>query len=181
MIIAAGARPGRNFTLRSQPRGRDALDRALAGYNAGARFTPVLVLRDLDNLPCAAAAVAARLPRRHGNCLLRIAVRSLDAWLMADRQAMASFAKVRVALVPDSPETLPRPKDVLLSILRQSKDREMRRVLGVDAGVADWQVIGAWSAEFIRDHWEPERAARVGSAPSLTKAMQRLRVAAGAG
>ncbi len=178
MILAAGALPGRDFTLRSQPRGREALDRALAGYNAGARFTPILVLRDLDNLPCAAEAVAARLPQRHGHCFLRIAVRSLDAWLMADRDAIANFAKVRAALVPDFPETLPRPKDVLMSILRQSKNRPMRRALGIDDGTVGWQMIGAWSAEFIRDHWDPERAARIGRAPSLTKAMHRLRMAA---
>ena len=179
LILAAGAQPGRDFTQRKQPRGKEALDKRLQGYNAGAGHTPVLVLRDLDQEPCAHHVVQTCLPRRHPDCLLRIAVRSLEAWLLADREAIASFAKVPLPKVPPTPETLPRPKHSLVQLLRHTRDRETRRTLDLDTEAGPtWQQLGGWSDEFIRLAWDPRRAAESGAAPSLSRALLRLQAVA---
>jgi len=179
MILSAGATPGRDFTRRRQPRGRDALDLALAGYNASARFTPVLILRDLDDLPCPGEVVASRIRDRHPACLLRIAVRSLEAWLLADRDALAAHAKIRPARLPERPEELRRPKEALVAALRHSSNRTMRRNLHLDAEGPTWQMLGEWSSGFICDAWDPLRAAKTGAVPSLRRAMRRLALLAG--
>ena len=179
MILAAGALPGRDFTQRKQPHGKAALDKRLRGYNAGAAYTPILVLRDLDQENCAVQSVQILLPRRHPDCLLRIAVRSLDAWLLADREVIARFAKVPMAEVPHAPETLAHPKRSLVQLLRHTKDRETRRRLDLDTEAGPtWQQLGGWSGDFIRLAWDPRRAAASGVVPSLSRAILRLQAVA---
>lgn len=179
LILAAGAQPGRDFTQRKQPRGKEALDKRLPGYNAGAAYTPILVLRDLDQEDCAVQSVQTLLPRRHPDHLLRIAVRSLEAWLLANSEAIARFAKVPLAQVPATPENLPDPKQSLVKMLRHTKDRETRKALELDTEAGPtWQQLGGWSGEFIRLAWDPRRAAGAGGAPSLSRALLRLQAVA---
>lgn len=179
MILAAGGTPGRDFTQRTQARGKDALDRRLAGYNAAARFTPVLLLRDLDEAPCPGELVLRCVPVREEGLLLRIAVRELEAWLLADKAALATFAKIDVASLPDRPETLDKPKERLIDALKGSRTGAIQKQLFVGGERPTFQMLGEWTANFIRQAWDPRRAAASGLAPSLDRAMDRLsRVAA---
>ena len=48
--------------------------------------------------------------------LFRIAVREVEAWLIADREALAGFLKIKIMHVPYKPEELVDPKRVLLEL-----------------------------------------------------------------
>src|SRR5437899_1532862 len=70
--------------------GKGGINRNIAGYNNAARFAPWLVVRDLDNdAACPAALVANLLPQPAAFMRFRIAVREIEAWLIADAEALA--------------------------------------------------------------------------------------------
>jgi hypothetical protein len=184
LILAAGHVPGRDFVSNRPHKGKDALDLSLKGLNAGAPFgNPVLVLRDLDHdAPCAGEWVAdlsrTRLGRpQHKALLLRVAVRSVEAWLMADAKGLAQAGGLRLGLVPRDPEAETNPKATLVSLLCRHGDRHVREALRIrskDERPTD-QVLGAWIAEFVADRWDVEAASRSARAPSLSRCLARLR------
>jgi hypothetical protein len=165
--------------LRRGPRGKDALDRKLPGLAAGARHGgTILVLRDLDaDAPCAGELVARLVQTPVPGLLLRVAVRSIEAWLMADREAIAQALRIPAKLVPRHAEALDHPKSHLRKLGRGSRDAATRATF--ESGT-DQQVAG-WVGEFIQTRWDPMRAARTESAPSLGRALRRLQARSGPG
>jgi hypothetical protein len=95
--------------------GFGALKRKITSYDQmGANGFPVLLLTDLDTDPCAPGKVTGWLGRAPSRgFLFRICVREIEAWLLADRKAMASFLKVKEDILPDAPEALSNPKGKL--------------------------------------------------------------------
>lgn len=178
LIAAAGATPGKDYS-RPKKTGKAALDQRVQGLNNGAVFgSPVLILRDLDqDAPCAGALVGKLVAERHPRCIIRIAVPSAESWLMADRDAYAAFCGVSVAALPSQPEKNPGLKTLIRGWVEAGKatklSRHMKEARG--RGVPDWQSLGEWHADFARSDWNPTRAAKSGLAPSLTRALGRLR------
>ncbi|MBX3732681.1 MAG: hypothetical protein KF791_08810, partial [Verrucomicrobiae bacterium] len=82
---------------------------------------PVLMLTDLDADPCPSGKVANWLGRTPSQgFLFRICVREIEAWLLADRDAMAGFLEVPCAKLPSAPESLPDPKAKLIQLARKA-------------------------------------------------------------
>ena len=181
IILAAGRTPRRDFVSSRRQKGKEALDQTLLGLNAGARFNPVLVLRDLDfDAACGAELVATlasnHLPKgRENGLLLRIAVRSAEAWFMADAEALHRATGIPQSIIPGNPETSQTPKPDFISLLRRAKMSFRRRLDLADTNaVADWPKIAGWLGdEFIPDHWRPAEAAK--AAPSLARCLERVR------
>jgi hypothetical protein len=91
--------PNRVFGLR----GKSHLDKQLVGYNRAAKRGPWLVLRDTDNDAggCPLRLRLDLLPEpQHPALCLRFAVRSLDAWILADVEAVAEQFSVSQGKVP---------------------------------------------------------------------------------
>lgn len=133
----------------------------------GAKGLPVLLLTDLDSAPCPSGKVAdwlGRAPSR--GFLFRICVREVEAWLLADREALAEFLKVKVTTLPLSPESLDDPKAKLIK-LAQKSPRRIR--LGLAPIGPDYNEL---LSGFIAENWSIDRAAE--RAPSLTRARQRV-------
>lgn len=172
LVEASGGIVGRDLLGSRARRGKAALDARMPGLKAGARFSPTLVLRDLDfDEPCAGALVARLAPAPSERFCLRIAVRSAEAWLMADAAAFAAAFGVRHGSVPQGPEHLEQPKRVIHELWRDSKKREVRHAV---TGIVQPQLVGALLSDFVRDRWEPLRAAGSGRAPSLARALPRI-------
>jgi len=156
-------------------RGKDQLDRKLPGINRAARGSSWLVLRDLDHdADCAPELVRSLLPYPSPGMLLRIPVRALEAWLLADRQGMARFLGISESRIPEQPETLERPKRSLVDLARKSRKTALRKDMVPDPGLSS-EVGPAYSAriiEFVSRHWDPERAAV--HSDSLNRCLQRL-------
>jgi hypothetical protein len=172
LIEHVGAPLGRNWLDRRGPRGKQALDRRLGGFANTARHgARVLILRDLDDdAPCAGDLVGQLLPKRPDTLLLRIAIRSVEAWLMADRTGFAAAMRIRMGLIAEKQESLLHPKATLIELGRKSKDRHIRDVFS-----GSWQQQAGWLIDFVEDHWSVTRAAESGAAPSLRRAIARLR------
>lgn len=158
--------------------GKSRIDSQLVGYNSAARFTPWLVLRDLDqDAPCAPGLAAALLPRPASQMRFRIAVRSIEAWLIADAHAVAAFLRVRGNQVPSMPDALGDPKVAFVNIARHSRSRAIRDDIVPEQGVSG-KVGPAYTArviEFTNDHWRPSVAsARSESLARCIAALQTL-------
>lgn len=96
----------------------------LHGYNHAARFMPWVVLVDLDNdEDCAPPARRSWLPNPEPYMCFRVAVRAVEAWLLADRERLARFLGIRISHVPPNPEAIVNPKRTVIELARRSPRR----------------------------------------------------------
>lgn len=143
----------------------------LAGYNNSARQQPWLVLVDLDrDAPCAAQFVAEHLRDRAPDMCFRVAVREIEAWLMADAERFSRWLSVSRVRIPPAPDNDADPKRTVVNIARHSRRRGVRDDIVPTA--ASRRVVGpgydSQMIAFVSDSengWRPQVAA--GSSPSL--------------
>ena len=148
------------------------LKKNMPGFNKAARGTPFFVLTDLDRRPCPSALIADWLSQpKHPNLILRVAVREVESWLLADDDGLSKFLGISKTLVPRAPDTLDDPKKSLILLAARSKFSNLRaaivpppksiRVQGPD--------YNGPLAKFAQEKWNL-RAARQRS-PSLDRAL----------
>ena len=137
---------------------------------------PVFMLTDLDRIECAPSLIAdwtagALIPQ---SLLLRVAVREVEAWLLADREAFSEFVGAPLNKLPANPEILADPKQALLGLVRSYGRREIKNEIlpapgsKSTVGVGYNQTLG----RFVAEVWEPRRAAA--NSNSLARAHARL-------
>lgn len=84
--------------------GKHSLDSMLSGFNDAAKGSPWLVIRDLDyDAACAPSYLAEIAFRPSLWMCFRLAVREIEAWLIADRRAFAEYLKVPLTRIPLDP------------------------------------------------------------------------------
>ncbi len=155
--------------------GRDRLRENVPRFNQAARVQPFIVLADLERDPCPPALRQAWLPAgAHPNLLLRIAVRMVESWLLADRQACASFLGMPVSRLPFQPDDEPDPKQMLVNLARRSRRRQIREDL-VPAENSTSRVGKNYNGQLTRlvmTEWNAQRASQ--RSPSLARAIRAL-------
>lgn len=167
---------GREVHLRLRRNGYGYLRVRLGSFAEMAQRTPVLLLTDLDTKPCPSALLAewwATAERAvPDTLLLRVAVREIESWLLADHPGMTKLLGVRK--LPDDPDALSNPKMALLR-LAEKAPREIRDDLTVKRDVMVSQGLGynARLTHFVRTTWYPERAAE--RSESLRRCCERLK------
>lgn len=156
--------------------GKGQIIKNIGGYNNAARHQPWIVLVDLDSEECLLTAKQNWLPTPSALMCFRIAVRELEAWLLADRERFASYFAVNMELIPNNPDMLLNPKMSLINLVRRSRRSAIRADIVPDQQLG--QVVGpAYTTrviEFIRsdEGWRPNVAAQ--ASPSLSKALKAL-------
>src|SRR5262245_14853766 len=91
--------------------GKQTRRERIKGYNNAARFAPWFVLADLDtDAECAKPLTQRWLPKPARYLCFRIAVRKVEAWLMADVETIAQELGIAQSAVSLVPEDLPDPK-----------------------------------------------------------------------
>lgn len=106
------------------------LKKNIQGFNHAAKTTPFLVLTDLDNIECPPTLIKEWLPHpKHPNLLFRVAVREIEAWLLAHREAFAKFLGIKTHSIPSNVDTISDPKQFLLSLAKKSKKRQLREAI----------------------------------------------------
>ncbi len=159
-------------------KGTADLVRRLPGFNEAARRTTWIVLIDLDDdASCAPPARRNWILQPSSGMELRIAVREVEAWLLADRERFASFFKLPLARIPAAPENILQPKKFVAKLATESKSRAIREGMAprLGSGRDVGPVYSSRLMEFVEDRthgWRPQVAAR--SADSLERCMRRL-------
>ena len=155
--------------------GKAAVLDKLNGYSNAGRHSPWLVLIDLDNdTDCAPPARAAWLPETAPHLCFRIAVREVEAWLMADAETLAGYLSIARSRVPTNVESLDSPKTTLVNLARNSRSKIIRKEMVPRQG-SGRQVGVAYASrliEYVETMWQPAIAAR--NSESLYRAIRCL-------
>jgi hypothetical protein len=156
-------------------RGKNFLKENIRRYNQAAQYGDWVVLVDLNSdAECPPPFISSWLTTRNPNLQLRIAVRAIESWLLADRKEIAHFLRIPVQKVPVQPENEGNPKQTLINIARISKNKNLREdIIPLPKSTAS-QGPGYTSRliEFTMNYWEPGRAAHC--APSLQRSINSL-------
>jgi hypothetical protein len=155
--------------------GVDRIRMSLTKYRTASLAMAHVVLVDLDDAPCAPLLRqqwgAITLPE---SMLFRVAVREVEAWVLADRAGFASFAGIPTSKVSRTPETLPDPKQSLINLVRQSRNRRLAAQLVPEQGtsMSKGPLYNERLGQFVREKWDV--AAAMQAAPSLKRTVERL-------
>jgi hypothetical protein len=155
--------------------GKNALRSKIAGYNHAANYSPWIVLVDLNHeQDCAPSLLTSWLPKPASKMFLRVAVKKLESWLLADRANMAKFLGVSMTLVPQFPDLEDDSKLTLVNLARRSRFSSIWRDLVPTQG-SGRQVGSAYTSrmtDFVSNIWNPAHAVQI--SPSLLRCVSAL-------
>jgi hypothetical protein len=145
----------------------------LPAYNAAARQLPWFALVDLDNWQgCVGDYVAARLGPGNPGMRFRVAVRAVEAWLLADGERLSHFLAVASSRLPADPDQLPNPKLAMVNLARHSRSQSIRQdmVPKESTGAVVGPLYSARLRAFASTTWSPAEAAL--RSASLTRCLR---------
>ncbi|OGP61502.1 MAG: hypothetical protein A2V67_20055 [Deltaproteobacteria bacterium RBG_13_61_14] len=155
-------------------KGKNYLKDKIQSFNQSAKHQCWIVQMDLNQEEkCAPKLVEKLLPQRHPNLILRVAVRELESWLLADQVNLSRFLGVSKNVIPLQPDDIPDPKQALINLVRHHSLR--RDIIDALVPVPDTSSrvgkdYNGKLAEFVVKHWDVRSARR--KSPSLEKAMR---------
>lgn len=158
-------------------KGKNYLKSRIQAFNRASRHLPFIVLADLDATECAPKEIDSWLSGKplSPNLLLRIAVREVESWILADRQAFGDFFRLSRAAVPREPDSLENAKRHLVNLVRSKSRKRAAREDIVPAPSSTAEVGRDYAGcliRFIRDHWNINAA--MANSPSLARAVRAI-------
>lgn len=158
--------------------GKSKLDARIPELNRSGAALNWLILRDLDHdSPCASALIDRILGGRRlsPRVSLRIPVRAVESWILADVEGFAAEFGVTKQRLPGRPDDLDDPKRHLIDVCRHSTQQAVRNAMVPRSGSG--RKVGPEYVSritmFARRVWNAERAAR--RSPSLERTVASLR------
>jgi hypothetical protein len=159
-------------------KGNGYLRRKLPNFLEISLHKPVLLITDLDREKCAPSLkkkwATRKVPK---NLLFRVAVREVEAWLLADHVALKKLFGKKVSRFPARPDEVDDPKRTLLK-LAEKAPRVIRNELLAQSGNIAGQGLGYNSclSDFVATAWSPLRAKE--RSDSLRRTCERLQMLA---
>lgn len=156
-------------------RGNGYLRKNMSGWNNAARGIPFIVITDLDRYACPPELRRDWAQRGlHPNVIFQVAVREVEAWVLADRAAFSRFLAIPENRIPLVPEAEMDPKATLIAAARRSRNRSVRERLTPRQGSTARQGpdYNACLTEFVTKHWNVRTAAS--AAQSLARMITKL-------
>ena len=172
--LIASFLPEFEVDLKLGKKGNGLLKSKIAAYCDIAKRAPFLLITDLDSTACSPSLMYSWL--RHvntpNNFMFRVAVREVEAWLLADQVAIKPLLGTQ-ARVPHNPDNVPNPKEFLLNLARKAP-KDVRRDLLSERGAIASQGIGYNQrlCDYVNNSWSPTRAAQ--RSDSLCRVIRRL-------
>ncbi len=151
------------------------LKKTVEGFNNAARGTPFIVLTDLDDAKCAPALLTEwlRVPK-HNNLVFRVAVREVEAWILADCAGFASFLGIKREKIPETPDKLDDPKAALIQLAGRSRRTHLRAAIvprrGSTAKIGPGYNVTL--GHFVESRWNVRAAMK--ASPSLRRAFKAI-------
>jgi hypothetical protein len=159
LIACAGGQAGTVYGKN----GKHDLLKRINGYNNAAERAPWVVLVDLDSdFNCAPLLRQHWLPQPAPRMCFRVAVRQVEAWLMADTEKLAEYLGVPQNAIPRDPEKLSNAKTEMVNLARRSRRKDILADMVPREGSG--RVVGpAYTSrliEYIQTAWRPREAAQ---------------------
>ncbi len=158
--------------------GNSYLQRKAQSYNRAAhQECGVFMLTDLDSPNICPPTLIESWVKGPLNrwFFLRVAVMEVESWIMADRRAISEFLAIPPNRIPQNTDEIASPKEFLVSLTRLSKNIRLREALvpaQSDKTAKTGNEYNPRLNQFVRNHWDLERAATV--SPSLKRTLDRL-------
>lgn len=139
----------------------------------GHRVLIVADAMDLDAL-CPSEAARSLVSAPPSGTLVRVAVREMEAWLLASRAELARFLRISLARIPTHSDQVVDPKERLINLARQSSSSKLREMMVPRIGTSAQVGVGYVDAvsNFLNGYWDSDAAAEV--SPSFRKFQLRL-------
>ncbi len=172
-LIAEVPQP-HHITLKLRKDGFGYLRSKMDNWRAMAAHQVMVVLTDLDRANCLVEFRNAWLSARPlpANLLLRVAVREVESWLLADHIALRALIGSKGSL-PGQPDELPDPKQFLLQLAKTAPKAIREDLVKTMPGhLAQGLGYNTRLTALVNTQWCPERAAE--RSPSLARARLRL-------
>jgi len=166
---------GLGITTEIDAGGKGTIDRELAKYNNAGRSIPWVVVRDLDtDAPCAGEFVMSRKLKPTRWFRLRLAVREVESWVLADAEGLSKFIDVDAKWIPTAPDVERDATASLLEVARRASSSFRRKLLpGKGSSAVVGPLYEATLIEFGERGWDLQRAAM--RSPSLRRAQTCMR------
>ncbi|MBI5235962.1 MAG: hypothetical protein HY886_06915 [Deltaproteobacteria bacterium] len=155
------------------------LKKNINAFNSAAKVMPWLVLTDLDRLECPPVLINQWLPHgKHDNLIFRIAVREVEAWVLAHRQAFLEFLGIKnrnLSIIPNDVDSIPDPKRYLIDIVKKSPKRELRSAIvpPPNSGRTQGPDYNSPLLKFVKDSWDTTHA--MACSNSLARAVSAIK------
>jgi len=144
------------------------------GFNNASIHCPYFILTDLDTYDCPLELIDQwfKYPKK-SSLIFRVAVREIEAWILADVEGFSKFTGVSRANFSQNPESLTDAKKRLIDFVRKSRKREIREdIVPIDETASKGPNYNGCLGEFVLKVWSIERAAQ--NSPSLKKTLDAL-------
>lgn len=143
--------------------GKSQVDEKLSKFVEVGRANPIAVFRDLDqDALCAPGWFACKKVERSRWGVVRLAVRSIEAWFLADRENAALALDVSIAKIPRVPDDERDAKRKIVSLAASSKNRRLKEELVPAKGFSS--IVGAGYSNWFKEscsEWNIDRARKV--------------------
>ncbi|MBL0702029.1 MAG: hypothetical protein JJV91_00955 [Desulfosarcina sp.] len=156
--------------------GSGYLKKNMRKFNKAARGIPFFVLTDLDQIDCPPTLINRWLTvPKHENLIFRIAVREIESWLLAHREAFASFLGIQKSLIPLNSDNLEDSKSFLLTLTKKSKKQTLKKAIIPSVGSTakigpDYNGV---LISFVNNFWQVKEASK--NSPSLKRAFNAIK------
>ncbi|MCF7789919.1 MAG: hypothetical protein K9N47_27600 [Prosthecobacter sp.] len=158
------------------PNGYGYIKKNLTAFNAASVHTPFVALIDADNRPCPPETIGLWLEgvQQNPTMIIRVAIREVEAWLLADRKGIASYLAVSEECIPIETSRIKDPKRYISRLAARSRRKEIRAELARAPGTRSktGPVFAQALQFFVNNLWDFQ-AARAHS-NSLDRAMAAL-------
>jgi hypothetical protein len=149
----------------------------LRGFNHAAKGMSYLVLTDLDRFNCAPEVWNDWLPgiTRHSNLIFRVAVREVEAWLLADIESLRRFFGLKGRPSFADPDHVLDPKHELLAMASKSPKRMLRESVvfqNRQGNLVQGPDYNASLLRFVQTDWNISNA--IGKSDSLHRAARAI-------
>jgi len=154
--------------------GNSYIKKNIKGFNAASKGSAYFVLTDLDNHICAPALIQEWLNvPKNNNLILRVAIREVESWILADIEGFSTFTGISTANFPENPDEISDPKAELLKIIKKSRFRSIKEdILPKNNYAKIGPNYNGRLGEFVYKHWNSTRAA--GRSASLARTVKAL-------
>ena len=156
-------------------RGSGNMRRDLPKFRTASRALPHILVTDLDRATCAPALREQwRIAQVPDMLLFNVAIREIEAWLLADREGIASMLGISLTKIGQRPELEDDPKRALVNLARRCRKHKLRDELVPAPGSSNQTgpLFTSRMSQFVTDSWNVHRARN--ASPSLARTIDRV-------
>jgi len=146
----------------------------IKGFNQASKVNPHFMLTDLDNYKCPVELIHDWMNfELHPDFILRIAIREVESWVLADRENLSRFFNVSIINFPKDSDMVPDPKNTLIQLAKRSNKRAIKEdIVPINQNAKIGPNYNGCLSDFVFNFWDIEKA--ILHSESLRRAIKRL-------